>query len=135
MLYAWLILQVFVVENAKIFRSSVKSVWIFPSERSCRILIGLCKSVFMNHSFMFLDRGNKAKLKSISFSYFLELLWKENKFKLKKCDNVFNLSIIKKLIKLSCLHCSCKKVVEKLNKGNLKASSQVWDNFWQLKAL
>ena len=42
----------------------------------------------MNHSFMFLDRGNKAKLKSISFSYFLELLWKENKFKLKKCDNV-----------------------------------------------
>ena len=36
--YRWL-----VVENAKIFRSSVKHFWIFPRERNCRILIGLYK--------------------------------------------------------------------------------------------
>ena len=35
-------------------------------------------------------------------------------------NNRFNLYIIKKLIKLFYLHCSCKKVVEKLNKENLK---------------
>ena len=32
----------------------------------------------------------------------------------------FNLSFIKKLIKLFHLHCSCKKVVEKSYKENLK---------------
>ena len=31
------------VENAKIFRSYVKNFRIFPGERNCRILIGLCK--------------------------------------------------------------------------------------------
>ena len=35
-------------------------------------------------------------------------------------NNRFNLYIIKKLIKLFYLHCSCKKVVEKPNKENLK---------------
>ena len=35
-------------------------------------------------------------------------------------NNHFNLSIIKKLIKLVYLHCSWKKVVEKSNKKNLK---------------
>ena len=35
-------------------------------------------------------------------------------------NNHFNLSIIKKLIKLVYLHCSWKKVVEKSNKENLK---------------
>ena len=32
-----------IVENAKIFRSYVKNVLIFPRERNCRILIGLCE--------------------------------------------------------------------------------------------
>ena len=52
--YRW-----FIVENAKIFRSYVKHFWTFPRERNCRILIGLCKEVFMNHPIMFLDGDNK----------------------------------------------------------------------------
>ena len=64
--YRW-----FLVENAKIFSSYVKHFWIFPRERNCRILIGLCKEVFMNHPIMFLDRDNKGKLVPPSFSYFL----------------------------------------------------------------
>ena len=64
----------FIVENANIFRSYVKHFCIFPRERNCRILIGLCKEVFMNHPIMFLDRDNKGKLVPASFSYFLELL-------------------------------------------------------------
>ena len=63
-----------IVENAKIFRSYVKHFRIFPRERSCRILICLCKQVLMNHPIMFLDRDNKTKLVPASFSYFLELL-------------------------------------------------------------
>ena len=35
-------------------------------------------------------------------------------------NNRFNLSIIKNLIKLFYLYCSCKKVVEKSNKENLR---------------
>ena len=35
-------------------------------------------------------------------------------------NNRFNLSIIRKLVKPLYLHCSCKKVVEKSNKENLK---------------
>ena len=35
-------------------------------------------------------------------------------------NNRFNLSVIRKLVKLLYLHCSCKKVVEKSNKENLK---------------
>ena len=34
-------------------------------------------------------------------------------------NNRFNLPIIRKLVKLLYLHCSCKKVVEKSNKDNL----------------
>ena len=64
----------FNVENAKIFRSYVKHFLIFPREKNCRILIGLCKEVFMNHPIMFLDGDNKTKLVPASFSYFLELL-------------------------------------------------------------
>ena len=63
-----------VVENAKILGGYVKHFRIFPRERNCRILIGLCESVFMNDSILFLDRHNKTKLVSASFSYFLELL-------------------------------------------------------------
>ena len=71
---------------------------------------------------MFLERDNKTMLVRNSFSYFLGLLWEKNEFKLKSViviDNRFNLSIIKKVIKLFYLHCSCKKVVEKSNKENL----------------
>ena len=38
----------------------------------------------MNHRIMFLDRDNKTKLASASFSYFSELLWEKNKFYLNK---------------------------------------------------
>ena len=62
----------FIVENAKIFRSYVKHFLIFPRERNCKILIGLCKEVLMNHPIMFLDRNNKRQLVPASFSYFLE---------------------------------------------------------------
>ena len=44
-----------IVKNAKIFQNYVKHFLIFPRERICRILIRLCKSVFMNHQIMFLD--------------------------------------------------------------------------------
>ena len=64
------------VENTKRFQSYVKYFWIFPRERNFRILIGLCKQVFMNHPIVFLDRDNKRKLVPAS----LELLWEKNKF-------------------------------------------------------
>ena len=32
-----------IVENVKIFRSYIEHFKIFPRERNCRILIGLCK--------------------------------------------------------------------------------------------
>ena len=70
----------FIIENAKIIRSYVKHFWIFPRERNCRILIGLCKDVLMNHPIMFLDRDNKGKLVPAPFPYFLELLWEKSKF-------------------------------------------------------
>ena len=70
----------FIVENANIFRIYVEHFWIFPRERNCRILIGLCKEVLMNHPIMLLDRDNKGKLVPASFSYFLELLWEKNEF-------------------------------------------------------
>ena len=77
----------------------------------------------MNHPIMFFDQDNKTKLVSASFSYFLKL---ERKIdcNLKSVEvfinNRFNLSIIKKLIKMFYLHRSCKKVVEKSNPENLK---------------
>ena len=76
-----------IAKNAKIFRNYVKYFRVFPRERNCRILIGLCKEVFLNHPIMFLDRDNKMKLVPASFSYILELLLEKNKFYLKKCDN------------------------------------------------
>ena len=38
-----LVFQWLVVENAKILRDYVKHFKIFPRERNCRILIGLCE--------------------------------------------------------------------------------------------
>ena len=72
-----------IVENARIFWSYVKTFWIFPREIYCRILIGLCKQVFMNHPIMFLDRDNKTKLVPASFSYFLELNERKMNFNLR----------------------------------------------------
>ena len=40
-------------------------------------------------------------------------------------NNRFNLSVIKRLIQLLYLHYSCKKVVEKSNKENLKVLCQI----------
>ena len=50
----------------------------------------------MNHLIVFLEQHNKTKLVSASFSYILELLWKKNKFELKKCHiyNRYNLSAL-----------------------------------------
>ena len=117
-----------IVENAKIFRSYVKICWIFPRERNCRILIGLCKQVFMNQPLMLLYPDNKTKLVPASLSSFYE---KKTSFNLKSVmiiNKRFNLSIIKKLIKLFYLNCSCKKVVEKSNKKNLNVIKNTLPN-------
>ena len=74
----------------------------------------------MNHSIKFLDRDNKTKLVPASFSYISELVIVIN--------NLFNLSIIKKLIKLYYLHRSCKNIVEKSNKDNLKVIKNTLPN-------
>ena len=50
-----------IVQNAQIFRSYVKQFWIFPHERNCKIFIGLCKYISMNHPILFLDRNNTIK--------------------------------------------------------------------------
>ena len=55
----------------------------FEFEKNCRILIGLCKYVFMSYPIMFLDRDNKAKLVRASFSYFLEPYERKINFVLK----------------------------------------------------
>ena len=68
------------IEIAKICQSYVTNFWIFPRERNCKILIGLCKLVFMNHPVMFLDGDNETKLVPASLSYFLELLCEKIKF-------------------------------------------------------
>ena len=78
----------FIIENAKTSWSYVKHFWIFQRERNCRISIGLCKEVFINHPIRFLDQDNQGKLVSTSFSYFLELLWKKNKFLLKNVSSL-----------------------------------------------
>ena len=57
----------------------------------------------MNHPIMFLNWDDETKLVPASFSYFLEPLWEKKKINLKSMivkNNRFNLSIIKKLIKL-----------------------------------
>ena len=43
-------------------------------------------------------------------------------------NNRFNLSVIKRLIQLLYLHYSCKKVVEKSNKENLKVTKNALPN-------
>ena len=67
--------RLLIVENPKTFQSCIKVFLIFPRERNCRILFGLCKLVFMNYPIMFLDWDNKTKLLSASLSCFLDLLW------------------------------------------------------------
>ena len=46
--------------------------------RNCKILIGLCKRVFVNRSVILLDQGKKIKLVPASFSCFLDYLWTAN---------------------------------------------------------
>ena len=79
--------ELVIIEKAKIFQSFVEHFLVFPRERDCRILIDLCKWVFMNYPVMFLDQDNKTKIVSASFSCFLELVWEKNKFLLTKCDS------------------------------------------------
>ena len=60
-----------------------------------------------------------------SFSYFLELLLEKNKFQFKKYRKI---SIIKELIKLSYLNCSCRNLVGKSNEENLKMIKNTFPN-------
>ena len=59
-----------IVENAKIFWSYAKSVLIPPCVRNCRILIGLCKWVFMNQPIIFFDRKNNVFFFFLFINYF-----------------------------------------------------------------
>ena len=116
-----------IVENAKIFRSDFKHFWIFPRERNCWILIGLCKWVFMNHPIMLLDRNNETNQCQLLFLTFYNFYERKTNFSLKSLIVItvtYN-CIIKKLSKLFHLHCPCKKVVEKLNKENLKVIKNI----------
>ena len=61
-----------IVENAKNFETML-NIFEFLHEKNCRILIDLCKEVFMNHPIMFIHQDNKGKLVPASF-YFLEFL-------------------------------------------------------------
>ena len=56
----------------------------YPRVRNCRILISLCKQVFMNHPITFIDQDNKTNLIPAYFTWFLELLWNNNKVYLTK---------------------------------------------------
>ena len=47
-----------IIKNAKVFLSYVKYFRILPRVRNCKILIGLCKLIFMTRPIRFLDRGN-----------------------------------------------------------------------------
>ena len=108
-----------IVVNAKIFGSYVEHFSIFPRTKNCRTLIGLCKKVFMNYPIMFLDRDNKPKL--VPASFLLCITFMSGKQTLSAC-------IIKKLLKLFYLHCSCKKVLRKSNKENLKVIKNTLPN-------
>ena len=82
----------------------------------------------MNQPLMLLHPDNKTKLVPASLSSFYE---KKTSFNLKSVmiiNKRFNLSIIKKLIKLFYLNCSCKKVVEKSNKKNLNVIKNTLPN-------
>ena len=69
----------------------------------------------MNHPIKFLDRDNKTELVPYFFFLLFRILMREkqNLTCVIVINNGFNLAIIKKLIKLFNLHCSCKKIVEK----------------------
>ena len=124
-----------VVENAKIFQSYVKNFWISHAKEIVEsLLVYANKFTLMQISFrpiMFLHQDNKMNLLLASFSYFLELLWEKINFNLEiviVINNRFNLSILKKLTKLLCLHCPRKKVVQKSNKENLKGMKNTLPN-------
>ena len=68
----------------KIFLKNVAYFWISARARNCRILIGLCKYIFMNQPILFLFLENKRTLVPASFSCFLEFYDKKLKFSL--CD-------------------------------------------------
>ena len=60
----------FIVKKAKVFWSYVKYFWILMGVKKSRILIGLCKSAFLNCPTIFVDWHNKTKLVPASFSCF-----------------------------------------------------------------
>ena len=71
---------------------------------------------------MFLDRGNKMNLVPASFSYCLELLREKNKSSLKSVIIItVTISLHYKETNYIVLHCSCKKVVEKIKLGEFKS--------------
>ena len=60
-----------IVENATILWSYFKHFWILLGVRSCRILTGLRKWVFMNLSIIFLDQDKRKKV-FLRFSWSLK---------------------------------------------------------------
>ena len=98
----------------KYFKVILKNFEIFHVKKIVESWL-VCASKFS--WIMFLEGDNKTKLVAASFLELVKKKWKIN-FNLKIVviiNNHFN-----KLIKLFYLHCSCKKVVEKWNKENLK---------------
>ena len=65
-----------IVKNTKIFWSYVKHFPILVGIWNWRILIGLCKYIFINPPIIFLNWDNKVKLVPASFSCFINLSWK-----------------------------------------------------------
>ena len=72
--------------SAKLFWIYVKNLWIFQLVRNCIFLIGLSKHVFMNRAIILFYLKNKTKLVPVSFSCFLNLLYKWSDF----CDFNWN---------------------------------------------
>ena len=71
-----------IVENAKVVQSYVT----FKFSHVKRVVESWLICVIFD-PIMFLDQCNKTKLVLDSISYFLELLWEENKIYLKKCHS------------------------------------------------
>ena len=59
-----------IVKNVKIFWIYVKHFWNFTCVKICRIFIGICKSVLVNQTILFLYWRNRRRLVSTSFSCF-----------------------------------------------------------------
>ena len=69
-----------IIKKTEIFWSDVKHFWILLHVRNSRILIGLCKKVFVNQPILFLYLDTKRKLVPASFSCFSVHIIKYSKY-------------------------------------------------------